>query len=97
MTKSNRKGVTVLLKKIIPVVVVATISALLVALRVAGKTVKQPAPASEIKGEKAVPNDTVRAVQEALDKDGCKLKAEGRMGGQACLERVRISGEGNRL
>jgi peptidoglycan hydrolase-like protein with peptidoglycan-binding domain len=55
-------------------------SALLVSSPAVAKTAKQPAAASEVKAKKAVPNETVKAVQEALDKEGYKLKADGLMG-----------------
>jgi peptidoglycan hydrolase-like protein with peptidoglycan-binding domain len=73
-------------KKIVQVLLISIISAFLAASPAAAQTAKQPAPASkapaasEVKAKKAVPNDTVKAVQEALDKEGYKLKADGLMG-----------------
>jgi peptidoglycan hydrolase-like protein with peptidoglycan-binding domain len=82
----NRKGVIVMFKKIAQVLVVGLISAFLVALPAAAQTAKQSAPAStasassEVKAKKAVPSDLVKAVQEALNKQGYKLKVDGLMG-----------------
>ncbi len=67
-------------KMIVQVLVGGIISALLVASPAAAKTAKQPPPASEVKAKRAVPNETVKAVQEALDKEDYKLKADGLMG-----------------
>jgi peptidoglycan hydrolase-like protein with peptidoglycan-binding domain len=67
-------------KKIVQVLVIGIISAFLVSSPVAAKTAKQPAAASEVKAKRAVPNETVKAVQEALNKEGYKLKADGLMG-----------------
>jgi hypothetical protein len=68
--KSNRKGVTVMSKMIVQVLVIGIISALLVSSPAVAKTAKQPTAASEVKAKKAVPSETVKAVQEALDKEG---------------------------
>jgi peptidoglycan hydrolase-like protein with peptidoglycan-binding domain len=73
-------------KKIAQVLVVGLISCFLVALPAAAQTAKQPAPAgkavasSEVKAAKAVPSNVVKAVQEALNKEGYKLKVDGLMG-----------------
>jgi peptidoglycan hydrolase-like protein with peptidoglycan-binding domain len=67
-------------KKIVQVLAISIISGLLVASPVVAKTAKQPTAASEVKAKKAVPSETVKAVQEALDKEGYKLKADGLMG-----------------
>jgi murein L,D-transpeptidase YcbB/YkuD len=85
-TKSNRKGAAVMSKKIVQVLIISVISAFLVASAAAAQTAKQPTPvskapaSSEVKAKKTIPNETVKAVQEALDKEGYKLKADGLMG-----------------
>jgi peptidoglycan hydrolase-like protein with peptidoglycan-binding domain len=73
-------------KKIAQVLIVGLISGFLVALPAAAETPKKSSPAtrtsasSEVKAAKAVPNDVVKAVQEALKKEGYKLKVDGLMG-----------------
>lgn len=75
-------------KKIAQVLVVGLISGFLVALPAAAQSAQQAAPAgkamasSEVKAKKAVPNDVIKAVQEALSKEGYKLKVDGLMGKQ---------------
>jgi peptidoglycan hydrolase-like protein with peptidoglycan-binding domain len=85
-TRTNREGVIAMTKKITQVLLFGLISVFLVVLPVGAQTAKQPAPAgkasasSEVKAAKAVPNDVVKAVQEALKKEGYKLKVDGLMG-----------------
>jgi peptidoglycan hydrolase-like protein with peptidoglycan-binding domain len=73
-------------KKIVQILVLGVVSVFLVALPVAAQTAKQPAPAgeamasSEVKAAKAVPSDVAKAVQEALNKEGYKLRVDGLMG-----------------
>jgi peptidoglycan hydrolase-like protein with peptidoglycan-binding domain len=73
-------------KKIAQILVLSLISVFLVALPVPAQTAKQPAPAgkamasSEVKAAKAVPSNVVKGVQEALNKEGYKLKVDGLMG-----------------
>jgi peptidoglycan hydrolase-like protein with peptidoglycan-binding domain len=73
-------------KKIAQILVLGLISGSLVVLPAVAQSAQQPAPAgkamasSEVKTAKAVPSDAVKAVQEALKKEGYKLKADGFMG-----------------
>jgi peptidoglycan hydrolase-like protein with peptidoglycan-binding domain len=84
--RTNREGVMAVFKKIVQILVLSLISVFLVALPVTAQTAKEPAPAgkamasSEVKAAKAVPSDVVKAVQEALKKEGYKVKVDGLMG-----------------
>jgi peptidoglycan hydrolase-like protein with peptidoglycan-binding domain len=72
-------------KKIARVLVVGLKSGFLVALPAVAQSAQQPAAgkamaSSKVKAKKAVPSDVVKSVQEALNKEGYKLKVDGLMG-----------------
>jgi peptidoglycan hydrolase-like protein with peptidoglycan-binding domain len=85
-THIHKEGMIGMRRKITQMLLFGLISGSLVVLPAIAQSAKHSASAikttasSHVKPKKAVPSDVVKSVQEALNKEGYKLKVDGLMG-----------------